>query len=270
MNIDKHPCFNNKSHFKYGRMHLAVAPKCNVQCVYCDRKYDCANESRPGVTSRVLDVHEAIEYAEKTLNENPVIKVIGIAGPGDPLANEETFQVLEALNEKYKDKIKCVSTNGLLLPKYVDRLYDAGVEALTVTLNTIDIKTGAKLYSFINYEDITYKGEEGAKVLLDNQLKGIELAVKKGMTVKVNTVVVPDINHKEITDISKKLKELGVFVMNINSVIPAGMLKGITALNKDEIIEIRREAKKYMNQFECCNQCRADAVGIPALEKRHI
>jgi nitrogen fixation protein NifB len=35
-------------------MHVAVAPACNIQCNYCNRKYDCANESRPGVVSELL------------------------------------------------------------------------------------------------------------------------------------------------------------------------------------------------------------------------
>lgn len=39
---------------KNGRIHLPIAPHCNIRCAYCDRKHDCANESRPGVTSRLL------------------------------------------------------------------------------------------------------------------------------------------------------------------------------------------------------------------------
>lgn len=49
-----HPCFQESCHGKYGRIHLPVAPACNIQCAYCDRRYDCANESRPGVTSEVI------------------------------------------------------------------------------------------------------------------------------------------------------------------------------------------------------------------------
>ncbi|MGE5894530.1 MAG: nitrogenase cofactor biosynthesis protein NifB, partial [bacterium] len=49
-----HPCFSKEAHFKFGRIHLPVAPACNIQCRYCIRKFDCANESRPGVTSTVL------------------------------------------------------------------------------------------------------------------------------------------------------------------------------------------------------------------------
>jgi nitrogen fixation protein NifB len=49
----EHPCFGG-DHGKAGRIHLPVAPGCNIKCGFCERRFDCANESRPGVTSRVL------------------------------------------------------------------------------------------------------------------------------------------------------------------------------------------------------------------------
>ena len=55
-----HPCFSTSGHGKTGRIHLAVAPGCNISCNYCVRKFDCANESRPGVTSRVQNSEEAL------------------------------------------------------------------------------------------------------------------------------------------------------------------------------------------------------------------
>jgi len=51
--LDNHPCFNKKASASYGRVHLPVAPHCNIQCNFCNRIYDCANENRPGVTAKV-------------------------------------------------------------------------------------------------------------------------------------------------------------------------------------------------------------------------
>ena len=45
--INNHPCFSEDAHHHHARMHVAVAPACNIQCHYCNRKYDCSNESRP-------------------------------------------------------------------------------------------------------------------------------------------------------------------------------------------------------------------------------
>ena len=74
-------------------MHVAVAPACNIQCNYCNRKYDCANESRPGVVSELLTPEEAVKKVLAVAMEIPQMTVVGIAGPGDPLANpERTFR----------------------------------------------------------------------------------------------------------------------------------------------------------------------------------
>ena len=82
MDLAKHPCFNAKMRGIHGRVHLPVAPRCNIQCKYCDRKYDCVNESRPGVTSAVLSPGQAMTYLDFVLEEVKNISVVGIAGPG--------------------------------------------------------------------------------------------------------------------------------------------------------------------------------------------
>ncbi len=56
----EHPCFGG-DHNKAGRIHLPVAPGCNIKCGFCERKFDCANESRPGVTSKILTPTQAVE-----------------------------------------------------------------------------------------------------------------------------------------------------------------------------------------------------------------
>ena len=60
MNFDEHPCFNPKACHSFGRVHLPVAPRCNIQCKFCNRQFDCVNETRPGVTSAVLTPAQAM------------------------------------------------------------------------------------------------------------------------------------------------------------------------------------------------------------------
>ncbi len=73
------------------------------------------------------DALERIRTSCIDRNEN--ITVIGIAGPGDPLANEATFEVLGAINREFPEIILCVSTNGLLLPEKLDDLLRSGVRS---------------------------------------------------------------------------------------------------------------------------------------------
>ena len=81
--IKDHPCYSEEAHHYFARMHVAVAPACNIQCNYCNRKYDCANESRPGVVSEKLTPDEAKRKVIAVANEVPQLSVLGIAGPGD-------------------------------------------------------------------------------------------------------------------------------------------------------------------------------------------
>ena len=54
-----HPCFGAKQN--RGRIHLPVAPGCNLECRFCDRKIN-EEENRPGVTARVIQPEEAVTY----------------------------------------------------------------------------------------------------------------------------------------------------------------------------------------------------------------
>ena len=81
--VKDHPCYSEEAHHYFARMHVAVAPACNIQCNYCNRKYDCANESRPGVVSERLTPEQAARKALAVAESVPQLSVLGIAGPGD-------------------------------------------------------------------------------------------------------------------------------------------------------------------------------------------
>ncbi len=262
--IQGHPCFGG-NHHKNGRMHLAVAPTCNIKCGYCSRKHDCANESRPGVTSRLLTPQEAIVKVREVMASpvvGPIIKVVGIAGPGEPLANEETFETFRLVKAEFPHLMLCMSTNGLLLPESIDRLFDLGLHSLTVTINAIDPEVGAKIYSHVIYHGKHYTGVEGARILINNQLGGLKRAGERGMTIKVNTVLTPGINDGQIPLIARRIKELGAFVMNIMPIIPQAELAHITPPSEVYLGEIRKANEVVIGQFAHCKQCRADAIGL--------
>lgn len=262
--LETHPCYNECAHKKFARMHLPIAPRCNIQCNYCDRRYDCSNESRPGVTSEVLTPEEAVEKIRYVLTKVPHLSVIGIAGPGDPLANEETFRALELVKREFPQLTLCLSTNGLALPNSVDRLKVLGVRFLTVTMNAVDPKVGARMYDFVRWEGETLRGEEAAARLIRNQLEGIEKAVAAGMLVKVNVVMAPGINADHIPEVAKKAKELGAYIVNILPLIPVPGTKfeGLRAPTSAERKALQDMCEVDIKQMRHCRQCRADAIGL--------
>ncbi len=148
-----HPCFGG-DHSKAGRIHLPVAPGCNIKCGFCERRFDCANESRPGVTSRVLTPEQAVERVRLVKRHmerqgGASLKVVGIAGPGDPLANPKTFETFDRVREAFPEMTLCLSTNGLLLPESLERILEYDVHSLTVTVNALTPETGARVYEWI-------------------------------------------------------------------------------------------------------------------------
>jgi nitrogen fixation protein NifB len=259
--IKEHPCFSEQACHAFGRCHIPVAPKCNIQCNYCIRDFDCVNESRPGVTTKVLNPEEAIEMVRKVMEKFNYIKVIGIAGPGEPLANEGTFETLRRLHEEFPNVIKCISTNGLLLPDKIDLLQKYDVGNVTVTLNAIDPEIGAKIYQFIDYQGKRYTGLEGAKILLENQMKGIRMAVERHMIVKINTVYIPGINEEHIPEIAKKVGEMGVYTFNVIPLIAQYKFADITPPTPEMKRKMQDECAKYVKQMRHCQRCRSDAIG---------
>lgn len=271
-NIQGHPCFGG-NHHQNGRMHLAVAPRCNIKCAYCSRRHDCANESRPGVTSRLLTPEEAIVKVRETMASEimgPIIKVVGIAGPGDPLANKETFETFRLVRKEFPQLILCMSTNGLLLPEKIAELNRIGLRSLTVTVNALDPAIAAAIYSHIVYHGRTYTGKKGAAILLENQLAGIRLAADCGITVKVNTVFIPGVNEAQVPLIAHRVKELGAQVMNVMPLIPQADFANVTPPSEETLAAIRTENEKIIGQMRHCRQCRADAVGLIGREQEEL
>jgi nitrogen fixation protein NifB len=246
-------------------MHLPVAPLCNISCNYCNRKFDCVNESRPGVTSEVLSPAKASQKFAWVKENIENLSVVGIAGPGDALANwEVTKKSISLIKERGADVIFCLSTNGLMLPEYAAELVTLGVKHVTVTVNSLDPEIGAKLYKFVNYQGKRYTGVAGAELLMKNQLTGIAYLVAHDVLVKVNIVMVKGINDQHIPVVVKKMKELGVFITNIMPLIPApgSVFENFPQTNMKEINEMRSACQLDMRQMWHCKQCRADAIGI--------
>jgi nitrogen fixation protein NifB len=259
--IQEHPCFSEKACHRFGRMHLAVAPKCNIQCNYCIRDFDCVNECRPGVTSQVLTPTEALQRVDEVMEKLHYIKVVAVAGPGEPLFNEATFETFRLVGEKYPHLILCISTNGLLLPDEIDRLDSLGISNVTVTLNAVDPNIGKEIYEYVTYGGKKYTGLEAAEILLDHQLRGLEEAVKRKMIVKVNTVLIPTINDDHVMEIAKTIKKLGVYIQNVMPLIPQYRFSQLSPPTLAEKKKVQDELAKIMRQMRHCRQCRSDAIG---------
>ncbi|WP_439375494.1 nitrogenase cofactor biosynthesis protein NifB [Bradyrhizobium sp. DASA03120] len=273
--VKKHPCYSEQAHHHYARMHVGVAPACNIQCNYCNRKYDCANESRPGVISERLTPEQAARKVVAVASTIPQMTVVGIAGPGDPLANpERTFKTFELVHEVAPDLKLCLSTNGLALPDHIDIIEKRNVDHVTITINMVDPKIGAEIYPWIFYKHKRYTGIQAAKILSDRQLEGLAMLAERGILCKINSVMIPGINDQHLIEVNKAVKRRGAFLHNIVPLISSPEHGTVFGLNGQrgptprELKALQDSCEGEMHMMRHCRQCRADAVGLLGEDRR--
>ncbi len=267
--VKDHPCYSEEAHHHFARMHVAVAPACNIQCNYCNRKYDCSNESRPGVVSQKLTPEQAVKKVVAVASEIPQMTVLGIAGPGDALANpKKTFDTFRMLQEQAPDLKLCISTNGLALPDLVDEICKYNVDHVTITINMVDPAVGEKIYPWIFWNHKRLKGYEAAKVLHERQMLGLEMLTARGVLTKINSVLIPGINDEHLIEVNREVKKRGAFLHNIMPLISEpehGTVFGLTGQRGPTASELKAVQDACMggaNLMRHCRQCRADAVGL--------
>ena len=264
LDLTRHPCFDANARHEFGRIHLPVAPKCNVQCHFCDRRFDCSNESRPGVTSSVLAPRQAITYLKQVEERIPNLSVVGIAGPGDPFANpDETMETLRLVRDHDANKLLCVATNGLAIGPHIQELADLEVSHVTITINAVDPKIGQKVYAWMRDGTHVVRGAEAARLLLQRQFDAVRELTRLGVMVKVNSIIIPGVNEDHIPEIARVVSGLGASVLNAIPMVPVAgtVFEPLGSPPHERVAAIRAAAGAYLPQMGHCTRCRADAVG---------
>lgn len=267
--VKDHPCYSEEAHHYFARMHVAVAPACNIQCNYCNRKYDCANESRPGVVSERLTPEQGARKVLAVAQSVPQLSVLGIAGPGDALYDwRHTKATFELVAKSLPDIKLCISTNGLSLPDHVDEIVNMNIDHVTITINMVDPEIGAKIYPWVFFDHKRHKGVAAARLLHERQMLGLEMLTARGVLVKVNSVLIPGINDEHLIEVNKAVKARGAFLHNIMPLISdpahgtAFGLSGQRGPTGQELKKVQDACEGGAKMMRHCRQCRADAVGL--------
>lgn len=261
---DEHPCYNEQARRDRGRIHLPVAPACNLGCRYCERAIGPRAQSRkgPGTAAQVLSPQEALSLVARVAAEG-WLSVVGIAGPGEPLANPQTFETLRLVHRQHRELLLCVSTNGLLLTEKLQELRECGVTALSVTINAVRRATAERLYQWAYLHGRRERGYIAALPVLERQWVGLAAATGAGLLVKVNSVLVPGVNEEELVEVARRAGKLGVARHNIMPLLPRGLMRGYPFPDPRLVERVRAECEPYLTQFRGCQQCQADVVAPP-------
>ncbi len=163
-------------------LRITLTNRCNVNCLYCH--HDGMVKSRDEMTSDEL-------YTICKIAKKLGVKKIRLSG-GEPLLKKDIVEIVEKIASlDFKDI--SMTTNGILLEKYAQDLKDAGLDRVNVSLDTLDRKT----FEFITKKDY-----------LEDAKRGIIKAVEVGLyPVKINMVIMKDINQNEIDDMFEFCKE---------------------------------------------------------------
>ncbi len=263
-----HPCYANTRNALWARLHLPVATYCNVKCVFCDHNLGSScHTSKPGYAAHVLNPEEAIESAMRELSKDPRLRIVAISGPGEPLANRETYATLQGLRDRGMDVRFCLSTNGTLLEEAVETLCNLDVSTVSVSMSTQSYDIASNLYEWATINGHIMQGIEMAREVVIRQLRGIRSAADAGICVKVNTILIPELNGNDIVPLSRKISDAGAQIQNIVPLVSCGAKLNLRVPSITELDFARSAASSNIQQFTHCKQCRSDVVGIPGRDR---
>lgn len=161
---------------------IRILEACNADCFMCGYAL-----SRDRYRFSVDDLRELLPQAHEA-----GVRFIRFTG-GEPLMHRDVV-ALVAEGARYGMKMSVI-TNGMLLPRMLDRLADAGLVQVVVSIDGSSAET----------HDL-YRRSPG---MFANALEGLRLAVDRGLVTRVNTVVGPH-NYREMPDLQRMLTDLGV------------------------------------------------------------
>ncbi len=181
------------------------------------------------------------------------------------------METLRLIRKKFPDIILCLASNGLAIGPYIEELACYDISHVTITVNTVDPEIGQKIYGWVRDGKVVYRGMKGASLLLERQLSAIRMLKKKGIVVKVNTIVIPGINDDHIEQVARRMKGLGVDLLNCMAMFPnvGTPFAEVPQPGKETMAAIRNMAERYLPQMRHCTRCRADAVGLLGDDKTH-
>ena len=187
-------------------LRITLTNRCNVNCIYCHQ--DGMQQSKDEMTSQ--EIYTLCKIAKKI-----GIEKIRLSG-GEPLLKKDIIDIIAKISSlNFKDI--SITTNGILLNEYAQDLKNAGLTRVNVSLDTLNKDT----YQFITKKDYLEKAK-----------KGILKAVKVGLyPVKINMVILKDINHEEIKNMFKFCRKNNI-VLQIIELIDSENCDGDTFSEK--------------------------------------
>ena len=191
-------------------LRISLTESCNLRCIYC-----MPEGVAPKVCGETLTKENIFDIVEVAVELN--IKKIRLTG-GEPLLRQDIVEIVQGIKDRGIEKIY-ITTNGILLYEKIEKLKKAGLKGVNISLDTLDREQ-------FNY--ITRGGD------LERVLQGIEKALNLNLEVKINSVIMKDINENAIEELAKLTLNSQLDVRFIE-LMPIGQGKKFTGISNNDI-----------------------------------
>lgn len=203
---------------KFGRkvdyLRISVTENCNLKCIYCIDE-NILNTYK----NDILSDDEIVKIATECASLG--IKKIRITG-GEPLVRKNIENLIYRLNNIKEIEEIYITTNGVLLNDKIEILKENGLTGVNISLDSLNKDRFKKLTKFDKLKEV---------------LLSIDKALELGLKVKINTVIVDDINKDEIIDFVKLTKDKNIDIRFIE-LMPIGAAKKYKGISNEEILNI--------------------------------
>lgn len=204
-------------------LRLSVTDRCNFRCDYCMPKEIFGDDFVFLPKDELLTFDEMVRIAQVYTQLG--VKKIRITG-GEPLLRRDLDKLIYQLNQLEGVEDIGLTTNGLLLKKHGQKLYDAGLRRINVSLDAID--------------DAVFQAINNRNIKASTILQQIDYAVAIGFKVKVNVVVQKGVNDDQIVPMVQYFKDKDVQIRFIEF-MDVGNDNGwdfSKVVSKDEMLEM--------------------------------
>lgn len=248
-----HPCFGVASRRTKGRLHLPVASRANARIKF----------SAPGKARQAMQPEVALTWLRSIMDSGTEIDIVGVTGPGDPLATpESTIKTLRLVREAYPDLDLCLTTVGIGGAAAADDLSDIGLSHVTLLVDAVSVEVAERLYAWIRPATKTVPLKEAAGILIREQADAVTALSKAGITVKVNTTVYPGINAGHVEEIASTMAGLGAAIMAVCPHCPGNEAQTDLGPTDAELLAtVRDHAARHMELMPAWDECGEDMVG---------
>ena len=172
-------------------LRVSITDRCNFRCVYCMPK-------------EVFGRDYAFLERKELLSFEEIARIVGVFARlgvrtvrltgGEPLVRRDVERLVELL-AAIPDLELALTTNGALLPQKAQALADAGLDRVTVSLDSVD--------------DATFRALNDVDFPVERVLAGIEAAAAAGLRVKVNAVVKRGANDDGVVALAERFRGTG-------------------------------------------------------------